>query len=160
MTVYCNSGFSEDIKEKNFYIAKFLGGMIYHFQNLEFGDSVKEIVHYMACGPESFLFSHGIGMSYGRRNRGLSSLFTISYEKVKDLSEKPLLDYVSSELLIETDKLGQIKPKKFDLTAYKNSLTDYLADSINIVTSGGDPSSNKILNKDIQEAMWKKFSRL
>jgi hypothetical protein len=122
MTVYCNAGFSNDIKEKNYFVAKFLGGMIYHFQNLSFGESVKEIVHFVACGPSDFLVSFGLGMSYGRRNRSLGSLFTISHEAVKELEGKALLSYISDALLLESSKLTEIKPKKFDLDQYKESL--------------------------------------
>lgn len=160
MIVYCNSGFSKDISEKNYYVAKFLGGLIYHFQDLTFGESVKEIVHYMACGTEDYLRYLGVGMTYSRRNRSLGSLFTISYDKVKKSEGKALLEYISEELLTETARLEMKAPKKFDLNAYKTSLSIYLNEALTIVLSEGDPSSKKTLSDDIQQAMNKKWSRL
>jgi hypothetical protein len=160
MTVYCNCGFSKDLQHKNHQCVRFLNGMLFHFQNLNFGDGVKEIAHYIVSGDSVFLVSYGAGIGYGRRTKNIGSIFFMDYETIQSLEGEALLKYVSQQLIEETKKFTEKKIKNFDLEGYLKSLEEYFAEAMQLMREGKNPGEGKVLNEDIQMAMAKKWSKL
>src|ERR1700741_4134311 len=130
MTVYCNSGFSQDIWNKALYTSEFMSGMIYHFQNINFGKGVKEVVYIAICGDSVFLLSYGPGTTYGRKNKSIGALFFMDYETVQSLEGEALLRYIGQQLIENTKKFAEKKIKDFDLEGFIKSLREYLEEAM------------------------------
>ncbi|MBK8142205.1 MAG: hypothetical protein IPK57_15360 [Chitinophagaceae bacterium] len=105
MTVYCNPNFSQSMWDKTVYVAKYMSGMIYHFQNKYFGEAVKEIVYHPMSGDSVFWASFGIGTTYGRKSKSIGSLFAIDYETIQSLEGEALLTYVAQQVVEATKSL-------------------------------------------------------
>ena len=160
MVVYCNCSFSNDLWDKNVYCAKFMDGMIYHFQNISFGEGAKEVTYCIVSGNSVFLLSFGAGITYGRKNKGIGSLFVIDYETLQSLEGETLLTYLSRQLIEETKKFENKKIKNFNLEAYIKSLEEYFAEAMQLMQVGKSPSEGKVLNENIELAIAKKWSKL
>jgi hypothetical protein len=160
MTVYCNPGFSPDMWDKTVYVAKYMSGMMYHFQNINFGEGVKEVVYHAMSGDSIFRLSFGVGITYGKKNKSIGSLFMMDYETVQSLEGEALLKYVSQQLIEETKNFEEKKIKNFDLEGYIKNLEEYFAEAMQLMREGKNPGEGKVLNEDIQMAMAKKWSKL
>ncbi len=160
MTVYCNPNFSQKLWDKTVYITKYMSGMIYHFQDRNFGEGVKEIVYHPMSGDSVFWVSFGVGTSYSKKSKSIGVLFAIDYETVQLLEGEALLSFVSDRMIEETNKFVDKKIKDFDFAGYIKSLGEYFAEAMLLVRAGRNPSEGKVLNPDIQLAMAKKWSRL
>ena len=159
MTVYCNCGLSPDYGIRNKYVVDYMSGLIYYYQNLSFGEGVKEVVYYLASGDEEYLRFIGTGTTYGRRNKSISCIFFVDYEARK-LEVEELLRYMSKQLIKESEKFTEKKIKNFDLEGYIKSLEEYFAEAIQLLREGKNPGEGKELNEDIQLEMAKKWSKL
>ncbi|MBK9382673.1 MAG: hypothetical protein IPN39_15285 [Chitinophagaceae bacterium] len=160
MTVYCNPNFSQSMWDKTVYVAKYMSGMIYHFQNKYFGEAVKEIVYHPMSGDSVFWASFGIGTTYGRKSKSIGSLFAIDYETIQSLEGEALLTYVAQQVVEETKKFADKKIKNFDLEGYIKNLEEYFSEALELMREGKNPGEGKELNEDIQLEMAKKWSKL
>jgi len=146
------------MSDKDAYVWKFLDGIIYHFQNLSFGDGVKEIVYGFKSGDSIYLFSYGTGTTYGKKS--ISCGFAMDYETIQSLEGEALLAYVAQQVVEETKKFADKKIKNFDLEGYIKSLEEYFAEALQLMQEGKNPGEGKELNEEIQLAMAKKWSKL
>lgn len=160
MIVYCNPGFSQDMWDKTVYVTKYMSGMIFHFQNKNFGDGVKEIVYGPLSGDSIFWVSNGTGTTYGRKSKSIGSLFAMDYQTIQSLEGEALLKFVSRQVIEETKKFVEKKIEDFDLEGYIKSLEEYFVVAMQLIKEGKNPGEGKVLNKDIQLAMAKKWSKL
>lgn len=160
MIVYCNCGLSPEFGIRNQYVVDYLDGLIYHFQDLNFGQGVEEVAYYMACGDEEYLRYIGKGISYSRKSRSLGSIFFLDYNIARGLEIEKLLLYVSRQMIEESARFGEKKVKDFDLGKYIESLEDYFEEAMQLMRDGKKPGEGKVLNSDIQLAMAKKWSKL
>lgn len=160
MTVYCNPMFSPDMWKKNVYAAKFMSGMIYHFQNLSFGDGLREVVYIAKSGDSVYLVSFGPGTSFSRRYKSIGCGFVMDYEHVQSLEGELLLLYIAQQVIKETKKFAEKKIKNFNLEEFIKSLEEYFAEAVQLMREGRNPGEGKELNEDIKLAMAKKWSKL
>jgi len=160
MIVYCNCGFSKDLQDKNLYCVNFFNGMLFHFQDMDFGNGVKEIAYYILSGDSVFLVSYGIGIGYGRKNKNIGSIFSLNYEIIQTLEAEALLNYVSQQLIEETRKFALKKIKDFDLDGYIGSLKEYFSEAMRLMREGKIPGEGKIVSEEIQLVMANKLSKL
>lgn len=160
MTVYCNPNFSQQMWDKTVYATKYMSGMIYHFQDKNFGGAVEEIVYHPMSGDSVFWVSFGVGTTYSRRNKSIGSLFAMDYEIIQSLEGEALLKFVSRQVIEETKKFTEKKIKDFNLEGYIKSLEEYFVVAMQLMKEGKNPGEGKVLNKDIQLAMAKKWSKL
>lgn len=73
MIVDCMAFMPQKEWNKTVYIAEFVSGMVYCFQDKEFGESIKEVAYNAVSGDFVFLFSFGEGTTYSRRNKSCFS---------------------------------------------------------------------------------------
>jgi hypothetical protein len=162
MTVYgsCDFNYSMDT---TFYVAKFMGGMIYNFQDLDFGDGVKEIVYHGVTSDTpflNFLEDRDFKAKYGRRNKGISTYFVMDHKITQELEGEGLLSFVAEKLILETTTFAEKKIKDFNLEGYIKNLRQHLNEALHLMSEGKDPSEGKVLNKEIELAMQKKWAKL
>ena len=160
MTVYCNPNFSQSMWDKTVYVAKYMSGMIYYFQNKNFGEAVKEIVYHPMSGDSVFWVSFGVGITYGRKSKSIGSLFAMDYETIQSLEGEALLTYVAQQVIEKTKRFADKKIKSFDLEGYIKSLEEYFAEALQLMREGKNPGEGKELNEEIQLEMAKKWSKL
>jgi hypothetical protein len=142
------------------YVAEYMSGIIYHFQDLHFGEGVEQVVYHIVGGDSVFLFSFGEGTTYGKKNKNIGNLFKVHYETIQSLEGEVLLKYVSQQVIEETNKFTEKKIKRFDFQSYIKSLEEYFALALQVMRKGKNPAEGKVLNEDIQLAITKKWSRL
>lgn len=160
MIVYCNFSITNQPSTKELTLFEFVSGMGYHFQNLNFGDGVKEISYLIVGNDPSHLSFYGPGIVFGRKNRTVSSLFVVGYEMVLSLEGEKLFKFIHTQLINESFRFGDKKIKNFDLESYVKSLDKYLSEATQLMLEGKLPAEGKVLNEDIQTAIAKKFSKL
>lgn len=160
MIVYCNFAHSDTVNDKTFYLYKFVAGMLYHFQNINFGTGVKEIVYYGMCDYPSDLDSTSPWVRFGSKNKCITCSFYLNNEKVSSLEGDILLKFVAEQMLLSSNKFIEKKIKDFSVESYCKSLSDYFSYALPLVMEGRNLEEGKSLNEDIKLAMWKKFSRL
>ena len=160
MIVYCNFSITNAINPKQITLYEFVGGMIYYFQNLCFGEGVKEIVYFVISGDEEYLSHFGVGTSYGRRYKTLGTIFTVDHKTLQSLEGEDLFDFISQQVINQSRKFADKKIKNFNLEEYINNLEKYFSEAMQIMREGRSPAEGKVLNEDIQYAMAKKFSKL
>lgn len=160
MIVSCTPHFSRDLWDKTVYVAKYMSGSLYHFQNLQFGEGVTEVAYHAVGGDSVFLFSFGEGTTYGRKNKSIGNLFKMDYETIQSLEKEALLKYVSQQVIEETKKFVEKKIKDFDLEGYIKSLEEYFAEALQLMQEGKNPGEGKELNEDIKLVIAKKWSKL
>ncbi len=160
MIVYCNPMFSPDLWEKNVYAAEFMSGMIYHFQNRNFGNGLIEVVYIAISGDSVYLLSFGPGMSYSRRHKNIGSGFIMDYETIQSLEGEPLLTYLAEQVILDSKKFVEKNIKNFDLDEYIKALEEYFDEALRLMRDGKNPAEGKVLNDEVQLAMAKKWSRL
>jgi len=162
MIVYGGCDFY-DSQEKTFFVADYFGGLIYHFQNLDFGESVKEIVYHSVTSNTpflNFLEEKDFKPKYGRRNKGIRTYSVFDSNIAQELTGLKLLSFISEHIMLETSKFSEFKIKKFDLDAYKIALRQYFDDALTLIKEGRNPSEGKILNEDIELIMQRKWANL
>jgi hypothetical protein len=160
MIVDCIPHMPKAVWDKTVYIGEFMSGMVYHFQDKEFGESIKEVAYNVVSGDSVFLVSFGEGITYGRRNKSLGSLFETNYETIQSLEGEALLKHVGEQLIAETKKFAEKKIKDFDLEGYIKSLEEYFNEAMQSMREGKRPDEGKVANEEIQIARAKKWSRL
>lgn len=137
-----------------------MSGMIYHFQDKEFGESIREVAYHAVSGDSVYLLSFGEGATYGRRNKSLGTLFKMDYETIQSLEGEALLRYVSQQVIEETKKFAEKKIKNFDLEGYIRSLEEYFTEAFQLMREGKNPCKGKVMNDEIMLAVAKKWSKL
>jgi hypothetical protein len=150
-------------QEKTFFVAKFFSGLIFHFQNKDFGESVREIVYHGVSSNTpflNFLEQKDFKAKYGRRNKGIQTYSVFDNNVTEELKELNLLSFISKHIMDETAKFSELKIKKFDLEAYTIALQQYFDNALILLKEGKDPSERKILNEDIESAMQKKWRNI
>ncbi|MCX6318577.1 MAG: hypothetical protein NTW29_14890 [Bacteroidetes bacterium] len=162
MVVYGTCEFYDNL-DKTFFAAKYLGGLIYHFQDLDFGEGVREIVYYSVSSNQpflNFLEEKDFKPKYGRRNKGISTYAVFDNNLADDLNEPDLLLFLSGHIMEETKKFADFNFRKFNLDAYTISLQQYFDNACQLINDGRDPSEGKKLNEDIEQTMLRKWRNL
>lgn len=160
MTVYCNCGLSPEYGVRNDYIIDYFSGLVYHFQDLNFGNGVKEIVYYLASGGKDFLRFIGTGTVYKKKSKTIGCGFFVDFETAKRLEIEALLPYMSLQLIEESKNFSKMHIKDFDLESYIICLEKYFSEAMQTMINGKKPGEGKTLNEDIQISMTKKWSKL
>jgi hypothetical protein len=160
MIVYCNCGFSEDLRPQNTYCVHLVAGLLHYFQDLEFGSAVEEIAHYCVCGHNSYLKSYGLGTAYSTKTRSISNVFQLEYEPIKSLEGEQLLTFFKERMLRETETFKQKRIRNFDFDKYMESLNNYFNKATRMMLQGRIPGEGEVLNDYIRFAMAKKLRNL
>lgn len=160
MTVYCNSSLSSDYGVRDEYIRDYLSGLLYHFQTLNFGEGVKEVVYFMAGGSKEYLSYIGVGTVYSKKIKSIGCGFYLDFEISKKMEIEELLPYVSFQLIEESKKFSQLRIRDFDLEDFVKGLELYFSEALKLMKDGKKPGEGKVLNDEIQISMAKKWSKL
>ncbi|TXJ29021.1 MAG: hypothetical protein E6Q24_04915 [Chitinophagaceae bacterium] len=160
MIVYCNTAFEQESWEKNVIATDYLSGLIYHFQNLNFGPGVNEIVYLVVSGTSGFTFSYEEVLKFKKKTKTIESIFFCDYNIVREADRSKLIEYLEEQLLSESTKFKNLNTPDFQLDDYITSLKGYLLEAKKLMQQNINPAAGKKLNDDIQEAMAKKFLKL
>lgn len=160
MIVYCNIALAQESWEKNKIAADYLSGLIYHFQELDFGTNINQIAYMAVGGDANFRISYEEGIKYRKKNKTIESVFFMDYTTLTALEQLPLVKYIGEQLISESVKFKNLNIHDFYLDKYIASLESYLLEAKELIQQGISPSAGKKLNDDIQEAMTKKYLRL
>ncbi|MBK6825892.1 MAG: hypothetical protein IPG86_02975 [Chitinophagaceae bacterium] len=162
MIVYGGCDFYNS-REKTFYVATFFSGLIFHFQDLDFGENVREVVYYAVSSNTPFLNfieQKDFFPKYGRRNKGIRTYSVFDSNVTEDLEGPELLNFISEHIMTETVKFSEFRLKKFNIEGYRTALMDYFTNALILLKEDKDPSSGRVLNADIEIAMQKKWKNL
>ena len=160
MIVRCVANFPDELEFYRTTANKLYSGLIYFFQNKDFGIGLKEIAFRMLTGDEDSLQHYCIGSKYSKKIKSYGSLFVIEYKLMIQLSDRDLLGYFKQELIKEAIEISEAQIKDFDLDTFIQQLEMYFDEAIPMVMSGKYPSEGKVLNKDIEEIMLTRFKGL
>lgn len=160
MIVYCNENLSIDLKREGSLASKLFSGLIFFFQNKNFGSGLNEIVFIMLAGDKEYQQHYGVGRIYKKRSKTYSSIFLSDYEVMENLSDEELLKYLSNELIDEAKEIKKLNIPDFDTDSFLHQLSIYLNESMPEALLGKYLSEGKVLNPDIKETMRQKFLKL
>ena len=162
MIVYGGCDFYNS-QEKTFYVAKFFSGLIFHFQDLDFGENVREVIYHAISSDTPFLNfieQKDFSPKYGRRNKGIRT-YSVFDSNVTEYLEGPvLLNFITEHITTETEKFSEFNLKKFNLEGFRTALKEYFANALILLKEDKDPSDGRVLNEDIEIAMQKKWKNL
>ncbi|MBL7733562.1 MAG: hypothetical protein JNM88_20500 [Chitinophagaceae bacterium] len=137
-----------------------MNGLLYFFQDKDFGKGVQEIAYIAKSGDSVFLFSFGPGTTYSSRYKRIGCGFIMDYDTIQSLERESLLAYTGGQLIAQTRKFSEKRIKDFDLDGYTESLSEYIKEAKAIILNGGSPDEGKSLNEDIRENLAKRWYKL
>lgn len=151
MIIYCAESFDSNLSEKGKLVYHLGEGVLYHFQNKNFGTGIKKI-SYTAVSMESEKMQYyGLGNNYMKRKRMYVSVFHIPIIDAIVYDNDELLWEWVRRILEETDKMKDAGVKDFDNPAFRLELKTYLDDSIPKALAGENLIEGMTLSQEIQD---------